>query len=183
MMKSGTLYGIHAESASQAVPLMKRYQAAGVQIAALLAHENPGLCVDAKAINPNILTIARWHNPNPEFEGGGGSEPWPPAKQQEFASKAIQLIFDRTNDTEYAAADYFCPGLNEWDKPGVSGWRNMAELWVLLCREASRRSPEMEACWLSDSTGDTGHQQRHARMGRDGGSKRDRPIRSDEGPW
>lgn len=124
---------------------MKRYQAAGVQIAALLAHENPGLCVDAKAINPNILTIARWHNPSSEFEGGGGSDLWPPAKQQEFASKAIQLIFDRTNDTEYAAADYFCPGLNEWDKPGVDGWRNMAESWVMLCQEATRRSPEMEA--------------------------------------
>jgi hypothetical protein len=144
-MKNGTFYGIHAESSSQAMPLVRKYQAAGVQIAALLAHENPGLCVDAKAINSNILTIARWHNPNPEFEGGGGSEPWPPAKQQEFATKAIQLIFDRTNDTEYAGADYFCPGLNEWDKPGVAGWRNMAESWVLLCQEASRRSPEMKA--------------------------------------
>ncbi len=144
-MKSGTLYGIHAESSNQAVPLMHKYQAAGVQIAALLAHENPGLCVDAKVINPNILTIARWHNPNSEYEGGGGSEPWPLAKQIDFAAHAIQLIFDRTNDTEYQNSDYFCPGLNEWDKPGVTGWRNMAETWVLLCKEAARRSPEMEA--------------------------------------
>lgn len=144
-MKSGTMWGIHAESSSQAVPLMKKYQAAGVQIASILAHENPGLCVDAKAINPAILTIARWTNPNPRWEGGQDVEHWPTAERADFAAKSIQLIFDRTNDTEYQASDYFCPGLNEWDPPGANGYKAMGEVLVLVCNEATRRSPEMTA--------------------------------------
>lgn len=146
-MKSGTLYGIHAESASQAVPLMRKYQAAGVQVAAVLAMENPGLAVDAKAINPNILTIARWRNPNDRWEGGQDVAHWSQAERLDFARRSIQLIFDRTNDTEYQACDYFCPGLNEWDPPELNGdgYRAMAEVMILLCQEAGNRSPEMEA--------------------------------------
>lgn len=149
-MKKGTMYGIHAESASQAVPLMEKYKENGVQVACVLAHENPGLCVDAKRIDPSILTIARWHNPNHTWEGGQGVFGWSFAERQDFARKAIQLIFDHTNDTEYAACDYFCPGLNEWDPPEFNGdgYREMAKTLILLCDEASRRSGEMEALGL-----------------------------------
>lgn len=144
-MKSGTMWGIHAESSSQAVPLMQKYQAAGVQIAALLAHENPGLCTDAKRINPNILTIARWHNPKSRWEGGQDVASWSTQEREDFAAHGIQLIFDRTNDTEYQASDYFCPGLNEWDppEPGGAGYRAEAQVLIMLCNEATRRSPEM----------------------------------------
>lgn len=146
-MKRGTLYGIHAEASSQAVPLMEKYQAAGAQVACLLAHENPGLCVDAKRINPSIVTIARWHNPVHKWEGGQDVFHWSASERQAFAEASIQLIFDRTNDTEYQASDYFCPGLNEWDPPegAGAGYRAMADVLKLLCQEAQRRSPEMTA--------------------------------------
>lgn len=146
-MKSGTMYGIHAEASSQAVPLMRKFQEHGVQVAAILAHENPGLCTDAKAINPNILTIARWTNPNSRWEGGQDVAHWSAAERQDFAIKAIQLIFDRTNDTEYQASDYFCAGWNESDPPELNGdgYRALAEVFKLTCQEATRRSPEMVA--------------------------------------
>jgi hypothetical protein len=144
-MRPGAKIGIHAEQASQAVPLMEKFKAAGVEMAGILAMENPGLSFDAKRIFPNITTVTRWHNPNHEYEGGGQQmADWPENKRLDFARKAIDLIFTRTNEQEYQASDYFCPGLNEWDPPGVGGWQAMGEILLLLCQEATNRSPEME---------------------------------------
>ena len=139
----GTLYGFHAESSSQTIPLARAARAAGVMYAALLAHENPGLCVDIKAIEPRTLTIARWRHPNDRWEGGQDAANWSATERQDFAQKSIQLIFDRTNDTEYQASDFFCPGLNEWDPPEPGGWGRAALAWKALLDEADRRSPEM----------------------------------------
>lgn len=145
MKPRGTLYGIHAESSSQAIPLITRYAAAGVQIATLIGVENPGLCVDAKRIDPRILTIARWAHKSTEFEGGGHQvADWPQEKRQEFARLSIQAVFERANWDEYNASDYFqCSG-NEWDPPWP-GYIAMGEILCMVCDEATRRSPEKVA--------------------------------------
>lgn len=146
-MKSGTMYGIHAEQASQAVPLMRKYKAAGVQVACVIAVENPGLCVDAKSIDSNILTIARWLHPNGKWERGHDVFNWPHDERVAYVRSAIQMIFDRTNDVEYQACDYFCPGINEPDPPELNGdgYKALAEVMMMLCEEATARSPEMVA--------------------------------------
>ena len=142
-MTTGTLYGMHGESGNQIVNLVLRAKQAGVKYAVVLAHENPGLCVDVKAIEPRTLTIARWKNPNDGWEGGQNAANWSATERQDFARQSIQLIFDRTNDTEYQASDLFCPGLNEWDPPEPGGWGRAALAWLALLDEADRRSPEM----------------------------------------
>ncbi len=143
-MTTGTLIGIHAEQSSQTVPLVRRAHDAGVRYAAVLAHENPGLCMDVKSIEPRTLTIARWANPNTRWEGGQEVATWSEQERLDFARASIQLIFDRTNDQEYHASDYFCM-VNEWDAPEPDGWAKSALAWLALLDEADRRSPEMTA--------------------------------------
>lgn len=141
-MPKGTLYGAHGESGNQIIPLIDRYRAHGANLAVVLAVENPGLCVDAKARGVP-LTIARWKNPNDTYEGGGaGVHTWTTAMRHDFATRAIQMIFDRCNDAEYAGSDFFTPGLNEWDHQEPAGWTAAGEVLCLLCDEATRRSPE-----------------------------------------
>lgn len=142
----GALLGMHAEASSQTIPIMQKAKEAGAAFRVVLAMENPGLCVDAKRIyGAGVTTIARWTNPNPRWEGGQDVASWSQAERLDFARHCIQLIFDRTNDTEYQACDLFCPGLNEWDPPPPDGWREAAKVWMLLMEEAERRSPEMTA--------------------------------------
>lgn len=141
-MPKGTLYGAHGESGNQIIPLIDKYRAHGANLAVVLAVENPGLCVDAKARGVP-LTIARWKNPNDTYEGGGaGVHTWTTAMRHDFAAKAIQMIFDRCNDAEYAGSDFFTPGLNEWDHQEPAGWTAAGEVLCLLCDEATRRNPE-----------------------------------------
>lgn len=141
-MKSGTLIGIGAESTNQAVPLMQKFHNAGADVAGVIAVENPGLCTDAKKINPSIPTIARWLNPNNKWERGHDVFNWPQAEREDFAAKGIQMILDRTNDEEFDNCDYFCPGINEPDppEPNGAGYKALAEVMILLCNEATRRS-------------------------------------------
>jgi hypothetical protein len=146
-MKSGTLIGIGAESTNQAVPLMRRFHDAGADIAGVIAVENPGLNTDAKKVSPSIPTIARWLNPNNKWERGHDVYNWPKSEREDFAAHSIQMVFDRTNDEEYASSDFFCPGINEPDppEPNGAGYKALAEVMIMLCDEATRRSPEMVA--------------------------------------
>jgi len=142
-MPKGTLYGAHGEGdGSDIIPLQRKYRAHGASLAVVLGVHNPGLCVEAKELGVP-LTIARWLHPNRTYEGGGdGVHTWTQAMRLDFVRSAIDLIFTQANDTEYAGSDFFTPGLNEWDHQHPEGWVAAAETLIMLCDEATRRSPE-----------------------------------------
>src|SRR5437762_2738573 len=111
---TGAGYGMHAQEPGHILPILDTYKLNAVMIASLLTVENPGLCMDAKPRGVPT-TVARWLNKNSRWEGGQDADTWSPAERLAFAQAAIQSIFDRTNDQEYAGCDYFVPGYNEWN--------------------------------------------------------------------
>lgn len=156
-----TKYGAHGESSNQIIPLQRAYQAHGVSLAVTLGMENPGLATDAKALGVP-LTISRWTNPNGRWEGGQDVLSWSLFERNDFVGHSIQMIFDRTNDTEYKNSDYFVPGYNEWcpndpfqddwtnpdgtrksgRKPYPAGWKAMGEVFCMMLDKATERSQE-----------------------------------------
>jgi hypothetical protein len=162
-MTKGTQYGAHGESSNQIIPIQKSFRDHGVSLAVTLGMENPGLATDAKALGVPT-TISRWTNPNGRWEGGQDVLSWGPFERNDFVGRSIQMIFDKTNDTEHQNSDFFVPGYNEWcpndpfqddwvnpdgtrkngRKPYPAGWKAMGEVFCMLLDKATERSHEAE---------------------------------------
>lgn len=132
--------GIHTIYPQITILLVRAAVERGTHWRMVKAVDNAGVAVDVKIFSPNTLTITRFVNE--EWDAFQNGENWTATEGEQAAIESVQLIFDRTNAQERAAADWF-EVVNEADPPGVIGWRAYGHWLKLLVAEADRRGVKL----------------------------------------
>lgn len=135
-----SVIGIHCIRPDITLPLVRKAKERGARWKLVKGVDNGGVAIDVKAVDPLTLTITRFVNEKwDSFQNG---ENWTAAEGMRAAFECIQLIFDRTNEDERRAADWF-EVVNEADPPGVIGWRAYGYWLKVLVGEANRRGVKL----------------------------------------
>jgi hypothetical protein len=132
----GSKLGIHAIAPGETMPLVRAAADRGLVWPLVKNVDNAGLAIDVKQVCPETLTITRFVNE--QWDSAQDCDTWPDEVFLRGARETIQMVFDRTNADERAAADWF-EVLNEADPPGVAGWRALGRFCCEVVREADRR--------------------------------------------
>jgi hypothetical protein len=132
----GSKLGIHCIIPGQTMPLVRAAAARGVVWPVVKGVDNAGLAIEVKQAAPETITITRFVNE--KWDSAQDCDTWTDDVFLRGAKETIQMVFDRTNDDERRAADFF-EVLNEADPPGVAGWRALGRFCCEVVREADRR--------------------------------------------
>lgn len=132
----GSKLGIHCIVPGQAMPLVRAAVARGVVWPVVKGVDNAGLAIDVKAVSPQTITITRFVNDR--WDSAQDCDTWADEVFERGARETVQQVFDRTNEDERRAADFF-EVLNEADPPGTAGWRALGRFCCEVVREADRR--------------------------------------------
>lgn len=133
----GSKIGTHAINPGETIPLALKAKANGYRFPVMKIVNDGSVCVSLKQIDPKIITICRYINPNAEWESLQNVGSWGIAKMQQFARESIKLILDRTPADQLAATDYWAVENEPNPRDEANGYRNIGLALIELVKEAN----------------------------------------------
>jgi hypothetical protein len=137
VITKGSKIGIHAIWPNQTMSFVRKAKELGFRFSVVKGVDNAGLAMDVKRESPETITITRFVN---RWDSLQDVQLWSQETRLQFARESIQLIFDRTNEEEYNAADYF-EVINEASPKGF--YYEFGLALIELVKEADKRGVKL----------------------------------------